>query len=158
MEHFANFGVVKKANKQLKKQQELKVVGSNDSGKINNLRADKKNDANKYDNLGFGGQPIDSSSRTLWRGENRKSLKDRVLRKPKSSEELGLTEIYPRKNEVVPNTKDFTDIRKTTDGFASETGYLGFRTDPYKGLGGMMEEPVDLVSSGRRTPKARIPY
>ena len=43
---------------------------------------------------------------------------------------------------VKPDTKNYSDIRKVDDYAAAPTGYLGFQNDPYKGYGGMMEEPV----------------
>jgi hypothetical protein len=42
----------------------------------------------------------------------------------------------------IPDKQNFIDIRKVDDYAASPSGYLGFRTDPFKGYGGMMEEPV----------------
>jgi hypothetical protein len=45
---------------------------------------------------------------------------------------------------AVPDKQNFNDIRKVDDYAASPSGYLGFRNDPYKGLGGMMEEPVPV--------------
>ena len=38
--------------------------------------------------------------------------------------------------------KNWSDVRQTDDKAASATGYLGFRKDPYKGYGGMMEESI----------------
>ena len=39
----------------------------------------------------------------------------------------------------------FTDIRPNNDP-AIDATHLGFRKDPFKGYGGMMEEPVDMIT------------
>ena len=176
MEHFANFGYVKQANKQLKKIQELKeldvnrglgeqaerLVKSNTPKYMRNrnlkkdipeeigtLRAVKRDDPNRYESM-MAGQEGDY----IYRGGARRKTNE-VLRKPKSYENVMYN---PRTPELVPDKEAFSDIRKTKDTAASSTGYLGFRTDPYKGLGGMMEEPVDMLPTGRKSPKARLIY
>jgi hypothetical protein len=78
-----------------------------------------------------------------------------VVRKPKSSDDRFIPKRTP---ELIPDKNSFTDIRKVDDYAASPSGYLGYQKDPFKGYGGMMEEPVDMVAGNSRTPKARIRY
>ena len=201
MQHFANFGIVKQANKQLKNRAINSLYradprnGLSESGvsdrkgivkKAN--QAVKEAKQNPKEVAGYakareflderlnpvinGAHPqaypkglshdplkynmMSEGQVVMGRGDNRTEMRENnpVLRKPKSGE------YYPktRDREVVPDTNGFSDIRKTDDHAASPTGYLGFRTDPYKGYGGMMEEPVDVIPTGKRAPKARMPY
>ena len=103
----------------------------------------------------------------ITRGENRRQMRIEtglppVSRKLKNSEDTSsrYDSIQPSKELQVKklNRDDFTDIRKTKDTAASPTGYLGYRKDPYKGYGGMMEEPVDMSYSTLKFPTPRLPY
>ena len=49
------------------------------------------------------------------------------------------------KGRLKPDTKNYYDVRQTNDHAASGSGYLGYQKDPFKGYGGMMEEPVPLL-------------
>lgn len=180
MEHFANFGVVKKANK-IKKNNFLLQKGedlyaSSEGSSVRRLlddgytldsllyshgRSPRDGMAWSRANVEFPQKPVKElpqyvatkNKARMLLGESRKAQRKaqdlpEVLRKPKTGEYS-----EPRANK--PNLEAFTDVRKTEDRAASPTGYLGFRKDPFKGYGGMMEEPVDLVKGGS---KARIPY
>ncbi|UQS94921.1 hypothetical protein Pam2_41 [Pseudanabaena phage Pam2] len=103
----------------------------------------------------------------ITRGENRRQMRIEtglppVSRKLKNSEDTSSRYdfIQPSKELQVKklNRHDFTDIRRTKDTAASPTGYLGYRKDPYKGYGGMMEEPVDMSYSTLKFPTPRLPY
>ena len=103
----------------------------------------------------------------ITRGENRRQMRREtglppVSRKLKNSEDTSSRYdfIQPSKELQVKklNRHDFTDIRRTKDTAASPTGYLGYRKDPYKGYGGMMEEPVDMSYSTLKFPTPRLPY
>ena len=204
MQHFANFGYVKQANKQLKKLNEMstavrqpnhylqlpislgeqadyfKMVGqsrkkearSDVSSRVSRLRESNKRNPSKIDSY-TANPKIYGDNRTMLRGENRgvqetygdiyrqrDAIGDKTMpqkppmRKPKSSEEL---EIYDRKIKGEPDFNSFTEVRVNSDP-AIEGRYLGFRKDPYKGYGGMMEEPVDILPSNKKLPKARIRY
>ena len=211
MEHFANFGIVKKANKQLKRLNELsetaKTYGyqkrENDFGHtksglgeiakntpenyldkrksellnntLSNGRKVKSNEALDYytenptvnDKTPFRVLSPDEEwipPKALSRGMNR--VKSRltndlpsVSRNMRSSEEyVSPSRLLTQNRKDEPNRQDFTDIRKTDDRAASPTGYLGFRTDPYKGYGGMMEEPVDVTTTITKLPRPRVIY
>jgi hypothetical protein len=47
-------------------------------------------------------------------------------------------------NNVRTNSPNYSEIRPTDDKAASVSGYVGYQKDPFKGYGGMMEEPVPL--------------
>jgi hypothetical protein len=73
------------------------------------------------------------SKSTLQRGrENRREMKGYESKPPLVS------------NKVRTESNNYSEIRPTSDGAASASGYLGYQKDPYKGYGGMMEEPVPL--------------
>jgi hypothetical protein len=181
MEHFANFGVVKQANKQLKRLQDLKggnigqqaahllspTITEGEQNRIlqsipmslNSLRRNKRY-ASSGDSLGSYKYPemyegMKHKGQDFFRGMDRlEENKRKVFRNPRGDEKYARA----RQSELIPDKESFNSIRKTDDRAASPTGYLGFRTDPYKGFGGMMEEPVDMISTGIKEPKARVPY
>jgi len=187
MQHFADFGVIKQQNKQLKRNaqlgkadeiytkkygkgvedtlnEKLKPFGSQ-TKPANTLRVARESLKPYSFDTRDGGNTLLKDEWYNDRGGNRTRLRKeaglpQLMRKPKGYEYKDLYAPDPLKRDYVktPDTKGFTDIRKTTDEAASPTGYLGFRTDSYKGMGGMMEEPVDMVSTGVRMPKARIRY
>jgi hypothetical protein len=178
MEHFANFGVVKAANK-VKKKNSLLQKGE-DLYSSNSSSAKRLLDEGyDFENILRGHQQVPnnamawsranvelpqksvkelpqylaSNSKGMMIGEARKTQRANqgllsVKRKPKSGE-------YAEVRVNLPDYDAFTEVRKTDDIAASKTGYLGFRKDPFKGYGGMMEEPVDILRGG---DKARIPY
>jgi len=138
-----DFGYIKKANKQLKNLYELS------GSKIRNGKLDKPTNLGEYvTNITHNKKDIKLSNlmketvndtlknnrqnSRYWRGTDA----DKDILKKKYKLEKGTPKQDQSKN---PN---FTDIRKTDDSAASKNGYLGFRTDPYKGYGGMMEETV----------------
>ena len=47
-------------------------------------------------------------------------------------------------NNVRTDSPNYSEIRPTSDKAASVSGYVGYQKDPYKGSGGLMEEPVPL--------------
>jgi hypothetical protein len=178
MEHFANFGYVKAANKVkkndflLKKGEDLyaSLEGSSvrrlldDGYTLDSLLYSHRRfptDAKAWSraNVEFPQKPVKElpqylagKNRPMFLGESRKAQRKaqglpELMRKPTTGEYA--------ESRLTPNTDAFTDVRRTDDPAASPTGYLGFRKDPYKGYGGMMEEPVDLLKGGN---KARIPY
>ena len=133
MQHFVNFGIIKRANKQLKKLEEIKSRSPDMQG-LGTLAQ------GRYDR----GEAIINS-----RKEN-----SRMAREP--LEDYLATPLRRTTKENVaqplqlPKT-GWSDIRQTSDAAISKTGYSGFRTDPFKGYGGMMEEPVpieDLYPNG----------
>ncbi len=135
MEHFANFGYIKQANKQLKNIYELQGKGRNETvysslpKSISDLSLKVEKDIPVYNTR--AGQILDGQKRQSRQG--RKDKKD-PLSIPYSKGR------FPKYGE---QTYDgFTDVRQVSDGALSRTGYAGFRTDPYKGYGGMMEEEV----------------
>ena len=73
---------------------------------------------------------------------------------PKSNDPL--SEKRTVKSILKNNTDDWSDIRRVNDSAASDTKFLGFRKDPYKGYGGMMEEPVpvnEMLTKNSRVTK-----
>jgi hypothetical protein len=140
MQHFthfrsfgADFGIVKQANKQLKKLKESKSL-YDETESLGTL-------SEKL--VASGASPrLAKTKLTANRGfyrENKKGLPDPLLQSPR--ENITSTVTILENTPELP-TKDWSDIRKTGDTAASSTGYLGFRKDPYKGYGGMMEEPI----------------
>ena len=185
MKHFADFGYVRAANKRLKREIDINQAkkayrespraysGSLGDNEILGLyRYRNKINPAKLDSYTTNPK-IYGNDRTMLRGENRgvqadygdsyrqlDAVGDKTIpqkppmRKPKSSEEL---EVYNRRIKGEPDFNSFTEVRANSDP-AIEASHLGFRKDPFKGYGGMMEEPVDLLPSTRRLPKARIRY
>ena len=126
MQHFANFGYIKQANKQLKRLNEVTSIPVVDGS----LGKTAKYLSNNYKTP--PSEEIDFI--------NRRKMATRAERKYKASLKEKILQGNP-----TPDTQGFSDIRKTDDYAASPSGYLGFRTDPYKGYGGMMEEPVPVT-------------
>ena len=141
MQHFADFGYVKQANKQLKRLNE--ISGNLGSTAQENVRM--ANLAPKHRNI-----PV-SEGMDLEKNKSKKYLEN-TLRKTTRTTRKNITDPlsephHYREISVLPNQKNvngFSDVREIQDRAASPTGYLGFRTDPYKGYGGMMEEPIPL--------------
>jgi hypothetical protein len=196
MEHFANFGYVKTANKQLKRLNEIKsgnrgslgsLAQETSSAELKNVVAGEtkrsvnqniKNTRNTGRKRDFYTENPDIQDKDVFfdyedafpyitRGENRRQMRREsglppVNRKLKNSEDTSSRYdfVEPSKELQVKklNRDDFTDIRRTKDTAASSTGYLGYRKDPYKGYGGMMEEPVDMSYSTLKFPTPRLPY
>ena len=135
MQHFthfrsfeADFGYVKQANKQLKNLYETKPLYNSKQG-LGDMAESLVGDSNVR--VGIKKRTLDERKR------------GRRFNRAKQKDELS----FPYQKEVgyeTKPTKDFTDIRRTLDTAASPTGYLGYRTDPFKGYGGMMEEPIPL--------------
>lgn len=146
MQHFVDFGYIKQANKQLKKINELsKATGEGDYPKpLGQLAKQTKNVEYQKEYL----------NRQLRQERRKKIYKQDPLSFPVSeSRDLIRTKKLP-----LPE-KDWSDIRKTNDGGASTTGYLGFRKDPFKGYGGMMEEEIpfsELYGNGSTVVRKRV--
>lgn len=81
--------------------------------------------------------------------------RDYILRKPKSNE---YSERGSKIPEKAPDKTNYTDIRKTKDPAASETGYLGFHKDVYH-PNYMIEGTVPIVPTGKKIRvKPKIEY
>lgn len=134
MQHFVNFGTidfgyVKAANKQLKRITDVK----------NGYRLGVGIKAQEYSNQkvpkdvakrNFDGMLADSrEAKDYDLDPLRESVKSSYIKKRIS-------------NAPELPKEGWSDIRKTDDRAASPSGYLGFRTDPHQGYGGMMEEPI----------------
>jgi hypothetical protein len=127
MQHFADFGYIKQANKQLKRMYETKIdpISARNLGE---LSAEKYPPDKQY---------FDSM---LTRGRyTRKQKNDTTdpLTRPI------VTEVRTGQKSPEQLGKDWSDIRKNTDSAINST-HLGFRKDPYKGYGGMMEEAIPI--------------
>jgi len=156
MEHFANFGVVKQANKQLRRLNELSIASKRDGGVLSWGEGDS---LGNVANLLAGQKRAVTTPALKNHVENgvipyaKKDIKEKQrdyrYLKNIESDPLKTNYINEGVSYKIPSTSpNFTDIRKTDDLAASTTGYLGFRTDPHKGYGGMMEEaipPEDLL-------------
>lgn len=144
MQHFANFGITRTANRLKKKEFQL-----------------AQGNKNYLDNTGYdiathqkvrGGWADDTPmflARQSMQWDGNKYKNDN----PKAKVYVPSEKYSSPKH--IPITEGFTDIRRVSDRTASPSGYLGFRTDPYKGYGGMMEEPVPstLVRIKRPVPQ-----
>ena len=156
MQHFANFGIVKQANKQLKRLNELSIspsvrtsTGEGGLGRVAEHWASERSALQQ-------GTPFYARAGHGKRLLNTRLGGDRAVRASANVDPLTRPYEKPYKPEGYipenPKHPDWSDIRKTSDTAASTSGYLGFRTDPYKGYGGMMEEPVprqDLLNKTR---------
>lgn len=81
--------------------------------------------------------------------------RDYILRKGKSNEYVERGSKIPEK---APDKTNYTDIRKTKDSAASDTGYLGFHKDIYH-PNYMVEGSVPIVATGKKIRvKPRIEY
>lgn len=133
MQHFADFGYVRTANRQLKKLQEIKSRSPSMEG-LGELAK------SKYDR----GEDIINSRKEHSR-MGREPLKDYLATPLKRDTKENVAQ-----DLQIPKT-GWSDVRQTSDNAVSKTGYSGFRTDPYKGYGGMMEEAIpieDLYPNG----------
>jgi hypothetical protein len=155
MQHFANFGYVKQANKQLKNLNDIKgaKIAIPDKSRLNPATIEK--------GLGNIANRLDNPSK-LQKSKVEESLQDKLaLARAVRQDSFRVNDPlirpikYSYRNSILEPkelpTKDWSDIRKTDDTAASSTNYLGFRKDPYKGYGGMMEEPIpvqDLYPDG----------
>lgn len=149
MQHFANFGYIKKANKQLKNLQEIKQGLSVRLGRISNeassSNSDIRSDALNY-LTGNGDRVAYAKNHTRKRrAEQNKADIDPLTKRigTETHPYYGGTFVEDYNTQRLPKT-GWSDIRKTDDRATSSTGYLGFRTDPFKGYGGMMEEAIPL--------------
>ena len=143
MQHFVNFGYVKQANNQLKRLNELKLgtgiagIKTSSGERVKSLGNIAKNQVESpHKSNEIIQTALDSKIGSIRSYKQRSINKIDPLTKP-------IRESY--REEPLPVTlpeQDWSDIRKTSDKAASSTGYLGFRKDPYKGYGGMMEESI----------------
>jgi hypothetical protein len=129
MQHFSDFGVIKQTNKKLKKLEEMKSTY-------------KGRKLGEISDPSWSGTPAES----VVRGNidaTRNKRKDSPFN-AKTRDDLK----YPYKkrmdisSEYRLDAPEWSDIRKVKDDAASQSGYLGFRKDPFKGFGGMMEEAI----------------
>lgn len=127
MQHFANFGITRTANRLKKKEFQL-----NQGNK--NYLSNTGYDIVTHEKV-MGGFPDDTPMYLA-----RQSMGKYGNDNPKAKVYMPSEKYSAPKH--IPITEGFTDIRRVSDTAASPSGYLGFRTDPYKGYGGMMEEPV----------------
>lgn len=158
MEHFtsfyADFGIVKQANKQLKRLQEGK--GGTGVGEVARTSALREKYPESFEQI-----PRDTVKNEVNQnvGDNRRFRRTLDRQTDPLTKPVNLSYDFPRvKAEAKLPTKDFTEIRKTGDTAASESGYLGFRTDPYKGYGGMMEEAIpktEIYPNGEMYPRKK---
>lgn len=137
MQHFANFGITRTANRLKKKEFQL-----------------AQGNKNYLDNTGYD---IATHQKVMggWVDDTPMYLARQS--KPQYGYDNPKAKVYEpsRKYSRIkhsPLTEGFTDIRETNDRAASPSGFLGFRTDPYKGYGGMMEEPVPSTKKIIKTP------
>jgi len=159
MEHFADFGYVKQANKQLKRLNESKNLS------IGALQGDglgeKAQDAvNRYFRTGT------SEAKKIKIAKGYENILNGSLRHSRAEIKPQLDPLTKKYRKTIsnyipenPSSDKWSDIRKTDDYAASNSGYLGFRTDPFKGYGGMMEEPVpknDITLKNRSVIKGKI--
>ena len=145
MQHFADFGIVKQANKQLKRLNEAKQAPSY----LMPNRSGLGQEAQHYaDPKTFGDTlPFYSRAGAAKRKNNTRVEVSRQLKLDKDNSD-SLLDPYVKPYEKVSlvakkqTNPEWSDVRKVNDSAASKSGYLGFRTDPYKGYGGMMEEAI----------------
>jgi len=83
------------------------------------------------------------------RGRNRLDIRNevslpQVTRKPRSGERSDRSTV---KYEMIPDNKNFTDIRKVEDKALSKSGYMGYKNTPNS----YFEESVPMVESGKKT-------
>jgi hypothetical protein len=162
MEHFANFGIVKQQNKLQKGIVDgLYQKAHNEKWTYNPAISDSRNDAIRSDYLKAAvkqkfslypknklGMDEFPSANTVKQG--------RYIRNymPKSNDPL--SEKRTVKSILKNNNDDWSDIRRVDDSAASNTKFLGFRKDPFKGYGGMMEEAVpanEVLTKNSRVTK-----
>ena len=132
-----DFGITKLANKAKKKNWEKDLGGRALVNRGSTYRGD---------NLTSGRF---LSSVWVRRGANREAIRSntglsKLTRKPRSGERV------PRpvfEKEMVPDTKNFTDIRKVEDKALSKSGYMGYKNTPNS----YFEESVPMVESGKKT-------
>lgn len=131
MQHFADFGYVRQANKQLKRMYETKIdpISAKNLGELS---------AKKY--------PPD------------KEYFDSMLTRGRYTRKQDTSKVDPLTNPAKPSAlvvgdktnNEWSEIRTTEDKAASPTTYLGYRKDPYKGYGGMMEEAIPSQDLNKR--------
>lgn len=144
MKHFANFGYVKAANKQLKRLQEMKSGLPTPMGKISEAASN-------------------SELRGVRAGEAKRYLESKIqgARHSRASVSNKNDLSFPYKKEDVPDSRKlegWSESRRTLDSTAAPNGYLGYQKDPYKGYGGMMEEPIPMEDLSRAPlRKALVP-
>jgi hypothetical protein len=152
MQHFADFGYVRDTNKQLKRLNDLKGVRVSIPNKSRLIPSARETGLGN-----ISGSVKNSSKQVVQETLENKLSAARAVRQDALRLQDPLTKPlkYSYKEAALEPkelpTKDWSDIRKTDDTAASPTNYLGFRKDPYKGYGGMMEEPIpvqDLYPDG----------
>ena len=157
MQHFVNFGYVKAANKQLKRLHEMKGeaafpqgIGSRAETAAVLTSKGFPQDMPQYTktaNKAVSDERYRQNEKNItspdplsgWRMpyNDRESAKKIIQKRQNSPRTLGTAQ-----DQSKPNLDDFTDIRANKDP-AIKASHLGFRKDPFKGYGGMVEEPVD---------------
>jgi hypothetical protein len=130
MQHFANFGIVKQANKRLKKLEEMRPLINPDKGAIemnvmsNRAKRKYKEDPLSYpvkENYSVSQHKIPSLPTDDWANIRRPAKDTRVIQR-EDGNYLGKPKI-----EV---------------GYSNHGTYLGRSKDPNKGLGGLVEEVI----------------
>ena len=86
---------------------------------------------------------------TVYKGSNRINRRDDIGL-PKLTRKLRSGEYTPRTKvikEMILDSKNYTDIRKTKDTALSTTGYMGFKNTPNS----YFEEAVPTIETGKKT-------
>jgi len=149
-----DFGITKLANKVKKKSWEKGLVGRYS---LKDIRLERSWLRDKLESsprlLGEN-----KAGREIWTGRNRQDIRyDNRLpiltRKYKSGETVPRSKVI---REMIPDTKNFTDIRKVNDTYLSRSGYMGFKNTPNS----FHEEAIPLVGTGKiiKKIKPRIIY
>ena len=146
---FADFGLTKLVNKAKKNDWENLLIDRDVLSYRKAFSSDKLRTANV---LG-----IRKSGKRVFRGDNRFNIRSRadlpeLTRKPKSGE------LVPRstfEKEMIPDNKNFTDIRRTNDTALSRSGYMGYKNTPNS----FFEEAIPNIETGRKIKvKPRVYY
>ena len=129
MEHFANFGYVKQANKQLKRLEEMKSPY-------------KGRKLGEISDPSWSGTPAESVVRGNIAATRNKRKDSPFNAKIRDDLKYPYKKRMDISSEYRLDAPEWSDVRKVKDDAASQSGYLGFRKDPFKGYGGMMEEAI----------------
>ena len=138
-----DFGLTKLANKAKKKAWDKKTRGHR--GK-RSYRIDLMNDPLEgYQDLGENkaGERI---TRGIMGANSREAAGlPQLYRKPRSGEFVNRT-IVQKRTDWTPDTKNYTDIRKTDDYALSDSGYMGFKNTPNS----FHEEAIPMIKSVKK--------
>jgi len=163
MQHFADFGIVKQSNKSLKQMYESKTGGTHPNNLANPTSLGKLSDMTAKTTRQYPNEADwvkDDAQELLTRGKrDRRTLRTREvdpLTRPLNTVNDYKTEML---NPKLDKIDGFSEVRANNDPiYKYGSGYTGFRTDPFKGYGGMMEEevPLDLFQKTSKTPLRHV--